>query len=80
MLLTGVSPCCYHKHHNPKQVVSTLTFKMDRRLKLKVFEGGLLLRHLNGYILVCFLKPGTPLRLPARLNGRLILAFKTHGI
>ena len=22
------SPCCYHKHHNPKQIVSTLTVEL----------------------------------------------------
>ena len=33
---------------------------MDRRLKLKVDEVGLLLRCLYGYNSVCFLKPATP--------------------
>ena len=74
------SPCSYQNHHNPKQIVSTLTFELERRLKVKVDEVGLLLRHLYGYNSVCFLKPATPLRLPARLNGRLILALKTHAI
>ena len=49
-------------------VVKNLTFDLDRRLKLKVDEVGLLLRVLYGYNSVCFLKPATPLRLPGRLN------------
>ena len=57
-----------HKHHNPKQVVSTLTVELERPLKLKVDNVGLLLRHLYGYNSVCFLKPVTPLKLPGRLN------------
>ena len=48
--------------------MSTLTFELDRRLKKRIDEVGLLLRHLNGYNLVCFLEPGTPLRLPAQFN------------
>ena len=51
-----------------KQIVSTLTFELERRLKVKVDEVGLLLRHLYGYNSVCFLKQATPLRLPGRLN------------
>ena len=62
------SPCCYHKAHNLKQIVSTLTFELDRLLKLKVDEDGLLLLHLYGNNSICFLKAATPLRLPARLN------------
>ena len=57
-----------HKHHNPKQIVRTLTIELDRRLKLKVHEVGLLLRHLYGYNSVCFLKQATPLRLVGRSN------------
>ena len=57
-----------HKHHNPKQIVPTLTFELERRLKVKVDEVGLLLRHLYGYNSVCFLKQATPLMLPGRLN------------
>ena len=49
-------------------VVKNLTLDLDRRLKLKVDEVGLLLRVLYGYNLICFLKPATPLRLPGRLN------------
>ena len=69
MLLTGaLLNCCYHKHHNPKQILSTLIFELERRLKLKVDEVGLLLRHLYGYNSVSILKPATPLRLPGRWN------------
>ena len=57
-----------HKHHNPKQIVSTLTFVLETRLKLKVDEVGLLLQHLYEYNSVCFLKQATPLRLPGRSN------------
>ena len=57
-----------HKYHNPKQIVSTLKVELERRLKLKVKEVGLLLRHLYEYNSVCFLKQVTPLRLPGRLN------------
>ena len=35
---------------------------------MKVHEVRLLLRHLNGYNSVCFIKAVTPLRLPGRLN------------
>ena len=49
-------------------MVCTLTFDLERRLKLKVDEVGLLLRHLYGYNSVSFLKQGTPLKLPGRLN------------
>ena len=59
---------CYHKHHNPKQIVSTLTFDLERRLKVKVDKAGLFRRHLFGYSSVCLLKPATPLRLAGRLN------------
>ena len=59
---------CYHNHQTPKEIVSTLTFELKTRLKLSVDEVGLLLRHFYGYSSVCFLKPATPLRLPARLN------------
>ena len=45
-----------HKHHNPKQIVRTLIFELERRLKVKVDEVGLLLRHLYGYNSVLFLK------------------------
>ena len=57
-----------NKHHNPKQIVSTLTFELERPLEVKVDEVELLLRHLYEYNSVCFLKPATPLRLPGRLN------------
>ena len=36
--------------------------KLERRLKVKVDEVGLLLSHLNGYNPVCLIKPVTPLR------------------
>ena len=74
------SPCCHHKHQNAKQIVSTLTFELDSRLKQKVDEVGLLLRHLNRYNLVCFLELPTPLTLPAPLKCGLLLALKTHAI
>ena len=45
-----------------------LAFELNGRLKLKVDEVGLLLQFLYGYNSICFLKPATPLRLPARLN------------
>ena len=48
--------------------MNTLTFELERRVKLKVDEVGLLLRRLYGYNSVCFLKPATLLRLPRRLN------------
>ena len=50
------------------KIVNSLTFDLERRLKLKVDEVGLLLQHLYGYNLVWFLKPATPFRFPARLN------------
>ena len=65
-----------HKHHNPKQIVGEL----KRRLRLKIYKLKLLSRHLSGYNFVRFLKPAAPLRLPGRLNRRLIVALKTHGI
>ena len=68
MLLTGALLLVTTNTTNSKQILSTLTFELDRRLKLKVDEVGLLLRHLNGYNLVCFLKPATALRLPARFD------------
>ena len=48
--------------------MSTLTVELERPLKVKVDEVGLLLRHLYGYNSVCFLKPATPLGKPGRLN------------
>ena len=66
MLLTGA--LLVLKHHKPKQIVSTLKVELGRPLKVKVDEVRLLLRHLNGYNSVCFLKPVTPLKLPGRLN------------
>ena len=62
------SPCCYHKHHNPKQIVRNLTFELERRLKLRVYKVGPFLRHLYGYNSVCLLQPVNPLRLPERFN------------
>ena len=49
-----------------KKIVRTLTFELERRLKLKVDVIGPLLRHLYGYNSVSVLKPATPLRLPGR--------------
>ena len=69
-----------HEQKNPEQIVGTLTFELKRRLRLKVYEIKLSLRHLSGYNLVRFLKPATPLRLPGRMNRGLILALKTHAI
>ena len=68
MLLTGSPLVVTRKHQNPKRIVSTLSFELERRLKLKVDEAGILHRHFHGYNPVCFLKPATPLRLPGRLN------------
>ena len=56
------------QHHNPKQVLTTLTFELKRRLKVKVDEVGLSLRLLYGYNSVCFVKAVTPLKLPRRLD------------
>ena len=53
---------------NPKQIVITLTFELERGSKLKVDEIRRFLPHLNGYNSVCLLKPATPLRSPVRLN------------
>ena len=53
---------------NPKQIVSTLTVELERPLKVKVDDIGLLLKHFSGYNSVCFLKPVTLLKLPGRLN------------
>ena len=50
------------------KIVKTLTVELERPLKVKVDEVGLLPRSLYGYYSVCFLKPATPLRLPGRLN------------
>ena len=58
------------------KIVCTLTFELERRLKLKVDEVELLLRHLYGYNSVSILKPATPLRLPGRWNRGLILSLK----
>ena len=67
MLLTGAH-LVVNKNVNPKQIVSILTFESQRRLKVKVDEVGLLLRHLKGYYSVCFIKPVTPLRLLGHCN------------
>ena len=61
MLLTGILLVV-------EEIVSTLTFELDRRLKLKVDKVGPLLRFLYGCNSICFLKPATPLRLPERLD------------
>ena len=49
-------------------MVSTLTLELEKRLKPKDDEVGLLLQHLRGYNSACFLKPTTPLSLQGRLN------------
>ena len=48
--------------------MSTSTFDLEKRLKVKVDEVGLLLQHLHGYNSVFFLNSVNPLRLPGRLN------------
>ena len=45
MLLTGSLLVVTTEHPNPKGIVSTLSFEMERRLKLKVDDVGLLIRH-----------------------------------
>ena len=61
-------------------MVSSLTFELEKRIKVKVHKVGLLLRHLHGYNSVCFLKPVNPLRLPGRLNlVRISCCFKTDA-
>ena len=69
-----------YKHHNPKQMVSTVAFVLERRLKLKVYEVQLSLRHFFGYNSAWFLKPATPLRLPGRFEWGFILVLKTLAI
>ena len=59
MLLTGALFVVNTNTHNPRQIVSTLTFELETRLRVKVDKGGLLLRHLYGSNSVCFLKPAT---------------------
>ena len=63
-----------HKHHNLKQMVRTSTLELERRLKVKFDQVGLLLRHLYRYNSVCFLKQATP------LHRGLVVALKTHAI
>ena len=64
----------------PKHIVSTLTFELETRLKLNVYEVGLFLRHLSGYNSSRILKPVNPYRLPGRFDEGLILSLKTHVI
>ena len=61
-------------------MVYTLTFELERQLKLNVDEVVLFLRHFYGYNLVSILKPAPPFRLPGRWNLGLIVALKTHAI
>ena len=69
MLLTAwFSPCCYHKHQNPKVIVSILSFELERRLKLNVEDVGVLIRHSYWGNSVCFSKLTTPSKLQGRLN------------
>ena len=69
-----------YKHHNPKQIVTTVAFVLEGRLKLKVYEVRLSLRHLFPYNSAWFLKPASPLRLPGRFDWRFVLALKTLAI
>ena len=57
-----------------------LTFELNRRLKRKVDEIGILLQFLYGYNSVNFLKPATPLRLPARLSCGFTIVLKIHAV
>ena len=68
MLLTGALLVVNTNTTILKKIVSTLTVELERRLKVKVHEVGLLLQHLHVYNSVCFLKKANPLRLPGRLN------------
>ena len=70
------SPCCYHKHHNPKQIVSTLTYELKRRVNVMVDDVDFLLRHLYGYNSVCFLKPATALRFTMPMEPRINFFFE----
>ena len=53
---------------------------MERQLKLKVDDVGLLPWNLYGYNSVSKLRAATPLRLQGRWNWGLILALKAHPI
>ena len=55
-------------YRSGNETYSTLAIELERRLKVKVDEFGLLLRHLYGYNSVCFLKQATLSRLPGQLN------------
>ena len=68
MLLTGSLLVVTTKPQNPKGIVSTLSFELERRLKLKVRDVGVLIRHSYWGNSLCFLKPATLSRLQRRLN------------
>ena len=68
MLLTGALLFVTKNTIFLKKSFFSLTFDLERRLKLKVDEVGLLLRHLYAYNSVSILKPATPLRLQGRWN------------
>ena len=68
MLLTGFLLVVTTKPQNPKGIVSTLSFELERRLKLKVHDVGVLIRHSYWGNSVCLLKPATLSRLQRRLN------------
>ena len=67
-LLTGAPLVVSTTTKKTKKFVSTLIFRLERRVKLKVDEVELLLRHLYGYNSASFLKPATALGLPGRMN------------
>ena len=68
MLLTGALLVVTTNTTILKQIVRTLTFKLEKRLKLQVYKVGPIFRHLYGCNSVCLLKPVNPLMLPGRLN------------
>ena len=68
MLLTDSLLVVTTKPQNPKGIVSTFSFELERRLKLKVHDVGVLIRHSYWGNSVCFLKPATLSRLRRRLN------------
>ena len=68
MLLTGSLLAVSTKPQNPKGIVSTLSFELERRLKLKVDDVGALIRHSHWGNSLCFSKATTPSKLQGRLN------------
>ena len=53
-----------------------LTFELNRRLKLKVDEVGLLLQFLYGYYSVCFLKTSHSLKVTSTIELRINSCFE----